>query len=306
MMRQKEKETAKTKRPLLQKIFLVGMGTAVLSALGFGLYELYKKMSGQAEPSEDTDTLIESAVKTNKIAVVRNDRFPLKKGSLGNNVRLMQAGLQKILGVDALSKLTPIDGDYESGTAQALVQAGFPKTVDEPTFLKIMQGNSANTEASFDPKTIAQQLYSQVFSKNLNGVLMGLRQLKSVGDYALVNPEYKKLTKEETDTTYTLVTHLLNYSGFDGVSKEKIREEFRRIGLIEKSNGSWSLSGIRIYKDIQTLVHTFVTEATGMTILVDKGTILGEELKVSNGMTSFKALDGRLYKVPTRDVAQVR
>ena len=304
-MRQNEKETAKTKRPPVQKIFLIGMGTAVL---GFGLYELYKRMTGQVAPTEDTSTLLEAAaVKTSKTAVVRNDRFPLKKGSLGNNVRLMQAGLQKILGVEAFSKLTPIDGNYESGTEQALVQAGFPKTVDEPTFLTILQGNAAaDSTASFDPVIIARQLYNQVFSKNLNGVLMSLKQLKSVGDYALVNPEYKKLTKQETDTTYTLVTHLLNYSGFDGVSKEKIREEFRRMGLIEKSNGSWSLSGIRIYKDIQTLVHTFVTEATGMTILVDKGTILGEELKVSNGMTSFKALDGRLYKVPTRDVAQVR
>ncbi|HVD99526.1 MAG TPA: hypothetical protein VNB90_15060 [Cytophagaceae bacterium] len=298
-----QKNEDKQKRPSVTNIFLIGIGTAVV---GYSLYEFYQRVIKKDDSTPDADLLLQEKNTVTKPVTTRNDRFPLKKGSLGTNVRLMQTGLQKILGEDVISKLTPIDGDYGSGTEKALIQAGFPTVVDESTFMKIIQGSGTITTDSLNPKTIAEQLYNQVVTKNLNGVLMALRQLKSVADYSTISPAYKVVTEEKTGTTYTLVTHLLNKAGFDGASKEKIREEFRRIGLIEKSDGSWSLSGIRIYKDIQTLANTFVTDSTGITILVDKGTILGEELKVSNGMTTFKALDGHLYAVPTRDVIQVR
>jgi hypothetical protein len=302
-MKQRGKEEPKSKRLPVERIFLVGVGAAVV---GYGMYELYKKMSGQNEPTPDADVLLPEPSKTTKPVATRNDRFPLKRGSLGSNVRLMQTGLQQILGAEAMSKLTPIDGDYGPGTEKALIQAGFSTVVDEPTFLKIIQGKAVESSLAISPRATAEQLYNQVTAKNLNGVLLALKQLKSVGDYSMLSPAYKQVTEEKTGTTYTIVTHMLNKAGFDGNGKEKIREEFRRIGLIEKTDGSWSLSGIRIYKDVKTLVNTFVTDTTGMTILVDKGTILGEELKVSNGKTTFKALDGHLYAVPSRDVAQVR
>lgn len=301
-MKHIEKEESKPKRPPVERIFLIGVGAAVV---GYGMYELYKRMNGQNEPSVDTNLLPEPSTIT-KSVVVRNDRFPLKRGSLGTNVRLMQAGLQKILGVEAMNKLTPIDGDYGPGTEKALLQAGFSTVVDEPTFLSIIQGvnkSSFNT----DPKAMAVELYRYAAQKNVQGVLSVLGQLKSTSDYSALNDLFKQVTEEKTMVTSTIVTYLLNkIFSTNSTAKEQIKTEFRRMGLLEKSDGKWALSGIRIYKDIQTLVNTFVNDAVGMTILVDKGTILGEELKVSNGKTIFKALDGRLYKVSTRDVAQVR
>jgi hypothetical protein len=298
-----QRKEDKQKRPSVTNIFLIGIGTAVV---GYSLYEFYQRVIKKDDPTPDADLLLQEKNTVTKTVSTRNDRFPLKKGSLGTNVRLMQTGLQQILGAEAMSKLTPIDGDYGSGTEKALIQAGFPTVIDESTFMKIIQGSGAVTTDSLNPKSIAEQLYNQAVAKNINGVLMSLRQLKTVSDYSTLSPAYMSVSEEKTGTRYTIVTHLLDKAGFSGADKEKIREEFRRIGLIEKSNGSWSLSGIRIFKDIQTLVNTFVTDSTGITILVDKGTILGEEMKVSNGVTTFKALDGHLYAVPTRDVIQVR
>lgn len=308
-MKQREKKEVKPKSPPAKKIFFIGVGAA---ALGYGMYELYKRMSGQNEPSPDTDLLPEPAQSTiTKSVAVRNDRFPLKRGSLGSNVRLMQLGLQKILGEAELAKFTPVNGNFADGdfgplTQGALIQAGFPTRVDEPTFLKIIQGVNKSVFDS-DPKAMAVQLYRYAAQKNVQGVLSVLGQLKSTSDYSALNDLFKQVTEEKTMVTSTIVTYLLNKSfANDSSAKEQIKTEFRRMGLLEKSDGKWALSGIRIYKDIQTLVNTFVNDAVGMTILVDKGTILGEELKVSNGKTTFKALDGRLYKVSSKDVGQIR
>ncbi len=301
-MRQIEKTETQKKRLPIERIFLIGVGTAVV---GYGMYELYKKMSGQDQPTSDSD-LLPPPDTTIKSVVVRHDRFPLKKGSLGNNVRLMQLGLQKILGETELSKFTPIDGDFGSGTESALIQAGFPSRVDEPTFLKIIQGVSKSSLGT-DPKSLAEQLYRYASTKSIQGVLTVLAEIKNTADYSAVNDFFKQVTEEKTMVTSTIVTYLLNKAfNLNETAKEKIRTEFKRMGLIESSEGKWSLSGIRIRKDIQSLVNTFVSDASGITILVDKGTILGEELSVKNGMTIFKALDGRLYKVPTRDVSLLR
>lgn len=304
-MKQRGKEESRPKRPPVERIFLVGIGAAVV---GYGMYELYKKMTSQNQPSTDIETILPESGASLKQVVVGNDRFPLKRGSKGNNVRLMQAGLQKILGTEELFKHTRIDGDFGPGTEDALIIAGYPTVVTEPIFLSIIKGERVNKSSlSTDPRNLAEQLYKYGIQKDLSRVLSVLGQLKSTSDYSNLNDFFKQVTEEKTLVTSTIVTYLLDkIFKYDESAKEKIRTEFRRIGLLEKSDGRWSLSGIRMYRDIQTLANTFVNDSVGTTILVEKGTILGAELKVSNGMTTFKALDGRLYQVPSRDVIQVR
>ena len=74
------------------------------------------------------------------------------------------------------------------------------------------------------------------------------------------------------------------------------------MGLKVSSTGTWSLQGIRLYKDLITIRETVVIDARNNRIPVRKNTILGDELEVANGMTWFKSIDNSVLKVPTQDV----
>jgi hypothetical protein len=45
-------------------------------------------------------------------------------------------------------------------------------------------------------------------------------------------------------------------------AKVQIRNEFLRIGLKVSSTGTWSLQGLRLYKDLITIRETVVTDST--------------------------------------------
>ncbi|HND40662.1 MAG TPA: hypothetical protein PKX51_00005, partial [Cyclobacteriaceae bacterium] len=176
--------------------------------------------------------------------------------------------------------------------------AGYPETVTEATFNKIT-GGSGSLTVVFNPSALAVSLYSGAQSQNIEQVLSVLKQLKSVGDYSSVNEYYKK----QSFIAKTIVTDLLEYAfKSNEAAKAQIRNEFLRMGLRVSSTGTWSLQGIRLYKDLITIRETVVTDAQNNRIPVRRNTILGDELEVANGMTWFKSIDNNILKVPTQDV----
>jgi len=285
------------------KVFIYALALAALGGGGYLVYDRLrkKKMMEQNQiPSEtDSDTIIiNNTIPTSYASFTSRlssptDNFPLKRGSRGSRVTMLQ---------QALAKTSPgisIDGQFGPQTAAALKSAGYPEVVDETLFNKITGASGGSLTVVFNPGALAASLYTGAQSKNLEQVLSVLKQLKTVSDYSSVNDYYKK----QSFIAKTIVTDLLDYAfKSNEAAKTQIRNEFLRMGLKVSITGTWSLQGIRLYKDLITIRETVVTDAQNNRIPVRGKTILGDELEVANGMTWFKSIDNSILKVPTQDV----
>jgi len=285
------------------KVFIYALALAALGGGGYLVYDRIKrkKLAEQNQlPSDNNDTIIINntlpasfSTITSRILSSASDSFPLKRGSRGTRVTMLQ---------QALAKSTPsimIDGQFGPQTAGALKTAGYPEIVDEILFNKITGSAKGSVQVVFNPSALAESLYKGAQAKNLAQVMDILKQLKSVSEYSAVNEYYKK----QSFISKTIVTDLLEYAfKSNEAAKVQIRNEFLRIGLKVSSTGTWSLQGIRLYKDLVTIRETVVTDARNNRIPVRRNTILGDELEVANGMTWFKSIDNSILKVPTQDV----
>lgn len=285
------------------KVFIYALALAALGGGGYLVYDRIKrkKLAEQNQlPSDNNDTIIINntlpasfSTITSRILSSASDSFPLKRGSRGTRVIMLQ---------QALAKTTPsimIDGQFGPQTAGALKTAGYPEIVDEILFNKITGSAKGSVQVVFNPSALAESLYKGAQAKNLAQVMDILKQLKSVTEYSAVNEYYKK----QSFISKTIVTDLLEYAfKSNEAAKVQVRNEFLRIGLKVSSAGTWSLQGIRLYKDLVTIRETVVTDARNNRIPVRRNTILGDELEVANGMTWFKSIDNSILKVPTQDV----
>jgi hypothetical protein len=296
----KTSKRAKSARPA--RIFVYALAVAALGGGGYLVYDRIrkKKFTEQnlipADTNSDTIIINNSlpvsygSSSTSKLPASGGDNFPLKRGSKGTRVKMLQ---------QALSKTSPsilVDGIFGSQTAEALKAAGYPEIVDETVFNRITGGNM---QVVFNPASLATGLYKAAQNRSLGEVLNVLRQIRTVSGYSSVNDYYKR----QSFISKTIVTDLLEYA-FKGseAAKDQIRNEFVRMGLKVNSAGTWSLQGFRLYKDLITIRETLVTDSQNNRIPVLRNTILGDELEVANGMTWFKSIDNTVLKVPTQDV----
>jgi hypothetical protein len=301
------KTTKKGIKP--SKVFIYALALAAVGGGGYLVYDQIKRKKLLAPVDDNQDRIIINNNLPASYATVNSsarssrssasDSFPLKRGSSGSRVTMLQQALAKIIGTSAMNANGGIDGQFGPGTANALKMAGYPDSIDETTFNKITGSTSSDLTVVFNPKEIANTLYRNAQSKNLQGVLTTLQKIASVPDYTSVNDYYKKVGF----VSKTIVTDLLDFA-FKGSesSKEQIRNEFLRIGLKVSDTGRWSLQGMTVYKDIITLRETIVTDPWSNRIPVRKNTILGDEVKVSNGITWFRSIDNSILKVPSQDV----
>ena len=296
------KRTQSKKKIKPAKVFVYTLALAALGGGGYLVYDRLKKRKSMEQnqlPSNgNSDTIIINntlptsyASFTSKSLSTATDSFPLKRGSRGSRVTKLQ---------QALAKTSPgiaIDGQFGSQTASALKSAGYSEIVDEALFNKIT--SSTSLTVVFNPAALASSLYTATQARNLDQALSILKQLKTTADYSSVNEYYKK----QSFIARTIVTDLLDYAFKNNEgAKVQIRNEFLRIGLKVNSTGTWSLQGIRLYKDLVTIRQTVVSDARNNRIPVRRNTILGDELEVGNGMTWFKSIDNSILKVPTQDV----
>lgn len=291
------------------KLFVYALALAALGGGGFLVYDKLKKkkLSGQiAIPDNSSDTIIinntlpasYSSVTSNVSRLLssgstRNDNFPLKRGSRGERVKMLQQALAKT------SPSISVDGQFGPQTAAALKSAGYSEVVDQTLFNKITGATESAMAVVFNPGSLATNIYQSAQAKDLTGVLTALKQIRSVSEYSSVNDYYKK----QSFISKTIVTDLLEYAfKYDESAKAQIKNEFLRMGLKVSSSGTWSLQGIRLYKDLITIRETVVTDSQNNKIPVRRNTILGDEIEVSSGMTWFKSIDNSILKVPTQDV----
>lgn len=302
--RKKSKRTSAKKNSKASKIFIYALAVAALGGGGYLLYDRIKRKKSNVASSlteSDGSTIIINnslpASYTNSPALPanrQNDAFPLKRGSRGANVRALQQALLKT------SPTLIVDGQFGVQTATALTKAGLPEIVDASQFANITSSDALHVV--FNPALLAQDLYKASQGKNLPTAISILVQIKSPSEYSAVNEYYKK----QSFISKTIVTDLLDYSFQDDeLAQEQIRKQFLRIGLKVNSSGTWSLQGVKLYRDLITITHSVVTDSKGNKIPVRKSTILGDEINVQDGMTWFRSVDNSVLKVPTQDVKYI-
>ena len=181
-------------------------------------------------PKLKTVTKTASIVSSNNTADLSS--FPLKKGSKGNNVRLLQEALIAKYGKSILPKYGA-DGDFGTETANALKKAELPATINESTFNVITQATK------IDAASLGKDLYTATTQKNYAKVLTLLKKMQSVEDYTSANEVFKQ--NRINGVRQTIVNGLLSTFGSDS-QKQQIKFEFLRIGLQFDGN-KWSLSG---------------------------------------------------------------
>ena len=221
----------------------------------------------------------------------RNDDFPLKKGSKGDRVRALQQAVIDKYGSSALPKYGA-DSDFGTETANALKNYGIPVPVTESAFNLLTQAGGNVGDAT----GIAKKLHTAASSKNFNGVLSLLKNIKNKQDYQQVGNSFQQLRLR--GVRQTLVNGLL--SSFDNAEqKQKIGMEFVRMGL--QYNGSkWSLAGF----DGQPVVTTepaTVWISAAQSLQVPAMMVLGNEVTRRLDYTVFEN-NNKYFLVKTQSI----
>lgn len=304
----KAKKSKKGLKPAT--VFLIAFGAIAAGGGAYLVYDRFRRRKALAlDPAtESKDTIIinnnipatSSSSIPQKTSATGTSQFPLKRGSRGTLVTMLQQALANIIGESAMKANGGIDGQFGPGTANALKMAGYPETVDQATFNKITGRSQSSIQTLFDAKDVANKLYRAAQSKNLDAVIQSLQEIKSVTDYSAVNEHYKGIP---IIISRTIVTDLLDYAfKTDEAGKLRIRQELLRIGLKVDGSGRWSLQGIGLYRDLVTIRDSVVTDSRGNKIPVKRNTIVGDEIQVANGMTWFRSVDNGILQIPTQDV----
>lgn len=288
------------------KYILLGLGVVALGSGAF-IYFLQKKRKEQNtrdfKEAINSNSLPALPAPSHSSSSTTSTSFPLKKGSSGNLVKNLQLALIRKYGNSILPQYGA-DGDFGSETVSALTSKGLPTVLDSEAYTQIVLNSGATVSpTSSNASNLATALYNAIIKKNLASVTTELRKIKNVSDYTAVNTHFKKLRIGLV--RMTLVTALL--STFTSASDKKlINQELYRIGL--KYDGSqWSLSGVfgvNIDK-LVTLEKTKIWDKNGNSLMIPRGTILGEYLDANNGTTEVETLDGKRIFVKTTAISYV-
>jgi hypothetical protein len=143
------------------KVFIYALALAALGGGGYLVYDKIRRRKfadqNQIPSNTNSDAFIINNILPSSYNSVASktiksvsDNFPLKRGSRGVRVKMLQ---------QALSNATPsilIDGIFGSQTAGALKTAGYPEGVDETLFNKITGAmNNGGIEVIFNPASLA-------------------------------------------------------------------------------------------------------------------------------------------------------
>jgi hypothetical protein len=313
-MKSKSKnKSGSNKKRQSKKIIVASIAVGAAGILGyFGWQYLKKKKDANKagdldevlkttspSPSNETPVYTPPIVKTtiSKTAtayvtpkpVADKSGFPLKKGSKGNNVRLLQEALIIKYGKTILPKYGA-DGDFGTETANALKQAGLPATINESTF------NVVTQSVKVDKSTLGKDLYNATIAKNYSKALSLLKQLQSTEDYSAANEVFKQ--NRIIGVRQTIVNGLLNVFT-TATQKEAIKFEFLRIGLQFDGN-KWSLSGFDGRPLVTTESATVWVNAT-QGVNVPSRMVLGNEVTRKLDYTLFEN-NGKYFLVNTKSV----
>lgn len=313
-----------SRKPHQKRIILTSIAVGAAGVMGYFGWQLYKKKvrakTSMANNYSDLDSLLPSttrasAVNLSPVAIATPDStsrpkvkvasasssaaasasdsdFPLKKGSKGEKVKLLQKALIAKYGKSILPKYGA-DGGFGSETAAALKKAGLPASIDESTYNVLVQAGQV------DGALIGEALYNATVNRDFSAVLTALKKMNSTSDYTAANTVFKNSRIE--GVRQTIVNALLTtFSAVD--QQQQIKFEFLRIGL--QYNGSqWSLSGLGGLPIITIRPATVWTNARNR-MNVPARVVLGNEVSRRLDYTLFEN-QGQYFLVPTRCVRYI-
>ncbi len=212
--------------------------------------------------------------------------FPLRRGSKGAKVRLLQKALIAKYGKSLLPK-HGADGGFGAETAAALKKVGLPGSVDESTFNVLIQATPA------DGASLAADLYTAAQTRDFATVMALLKKMNTTADYAAANSVFR--TYRLDGVRQTIVNGLLRSFTSDD-QQQQIKYEFLRIGL--QFNGNrWSLSGLGGLPIITVRPATVWLNAERK-VQVPARVVLGNEISKRLDYTLFEN-QGQYFLVPT-------
>jgi hypothetical protein len=310
-MKAKKKSIAKsTKKQQKKKIIVTSVAVGAAGILGFFAWQYLKKRK-EAKKTGELDSLLKTTNISNStykpesvttqpktiykpktistVAPVSTDAFPLKKGSKGNNVRLLQEALIAKYGKSILPKYGA-DGDFGTETTNALKKAGLPATINESTFNVLTQATKV------DGASLGKDLYNATVAKNYTKALSLLKKMQTSEDYSSANETFKQ--DRINGVRQTIVNGLLSTFTTD-TQKQQIKFEFLRIGLQFDGN-KWSLSGFD-GKSIVTVEDTTVWVNATEGVKVPARMVLGSEVTKRLDYTLFEN-NGKYFLVNSKSV----
>lgn len=303
-------KAAPTKKARKKKIIVASVAVGAAGILGYFGWQYMRKRK-QNKTTSDIDAVIKNmSVTTHEAApvitlpkskpvtrkstpitttVVSDDSFPLKKGSRGANVKLLQEAILAKYGKSALPKYGA-DGDFGTEMQTALKKVGLPQSIDQSTFNVIVQ------PVRVDQGAIGKELYNATVAKNYNQVLTLLKKMQSTSDYSMASDTFKQ--NRINGVRQTLVNGLLNTFTTDA-QKQQIKFEFLRMGLQYDGN-KWSLSGLDGFP-IMTKEAATVWVSAKQGVKVPAKMVLGNEVSRKLDYTLFEN-KGKYFLVNTKSV----
>ncbi len=305
----KEKAVSK-KKAQKKKLIVTSLAVGATGILGYFGWQYFKKKSDSKNGSHaDIDAMIQAMdqpivstpflslpkvkAKTKTVSYSantineKNDDFPLKKGSRGDNVKKLQDALVVKYGKQILPKYGA-DGDFGSELTAALKKLGLPSTITESTLNVIAQGTATNLS------TIGKDLFNAVTAKDYGKTIALLKKMKSSDDYTTANNTFK--ADRINGVHQTIVNGLLSVFTTD-TQKQAIKFEFLRMGL-QFDGSKWSLSGfdgLPIVTRLPTSVWLNATES----VRVPARMVLGNEVSKRLDYTLFEN-GGKHFLVQTK------
>lgn len=301
------------------KYLLWGMtAVIVLSGLGYVLFGSKTKtedIEPEYEPSGDVSKAAPKTSNHQPLPIPSGSAtgFPLRKGSRGNNVRLLQQILIQKYGRSILPKYGA-DGVWGTEVEDALISKGLPTELSQSDFQMITKGqspkpsstsNSASSNSTtLDPLKTSNSLHDAIGKHDFTKVLRLLGYIHNVGQYKKVN-EYFKSQRPSfgSGVRMTLVNALL-YKFKTSWGKKQLNNHFHRMGLLFDGE-KWSLDGVSLHNQIKTIRSTRVWNKVGEAMIVPVHTVLGRFEAAKNGITQFTTLDGKTLFVNTPMISYV-
>ena len=304
-----------------QQYILYGLGTGILLGGGYLVYNLLQDIN--ASKRSTVQPVVNQEVK--QIIQVNKENFPLKNGSKGNLVAMLQKALIAMGGQAAShirsTSIKPngeVDGVFGRGTENALEAAGYAKIVFESDFSKIVGKNSTSSiqtnAITISHKAIADEIIDAANRKNLFAVLAGLQKIKDVSQYSSVSAYFMNQRISGTRVT-SLVNALLSVAFANNEpAKVKIRAEFSRIGLKQNTGGVWFLSGFgslqgyeadaNILKMAITKRPTLLKNGNGQVIhpLLNPDTLIGYVTNEHKGVLQILTKSGESVYAPAHNL----
>lgn len=237
-----------------KKIIVTTLVVGAAGIMGYFGWQYYKKKKGEKNdkeletalrtssetptPSDDTTSVSykpKPRPSVNNSTVQQKTEFPLKVGSKGEKVRVLQEALIAKYGKQIMPRYGA-DGYFGTETSNALKKLQLPLSIDQSLFNVLKQtGNSSGGNS------LAIDLYNAAVKRDFNKTISLLKQIKSKQGYEEVSNEFKSY-RINGGVRQTLVNGMLS-SFSKEEQKQAIRFEFIRMGL-QYDGSKWSLSGI--------------------------------------------------------------